>query len=111
MSLPDLEISTEISTSEGSDIAEVLNLKNLAKASSSEAVISGTGMQVEQISTKRKLEPTTNLWLLVLEGELIIDLPHGDFRILRKNDSLKITEHTQAMLNPVDTVIFLQVII
>ncbi len=101
MSLPEV-------SSESSAIAEVLNLKNLAKASGGEAVIGGTGMQVEQITVKRRLEPSTNLWLLVLEGELIIDLPHGDFRILRKNDSLKLAKDTQATLNPVDTVIFLQ---
>ena len=90
------------------ETAEILNLKNLAEASNGAASIAGTEIQVEQIREKRKLEPTSNLWLLVLEGELIIDLPHGDFRILRQNDSLRLSKNTEATLNPVDTVIFLQ---
>jgi len=83
-------------------VAEVLNLKSLAEATKGSALISGTGMQVERISGKRRLEPTSNLLIVVLEGELIIDLPYGDFRILRKNDSLQLSENIEATLNPVD---------
>jgi len=89
-------------------VAEVLNLKSLAEATTGAFAVSGTEIQVEQIDTKRRLEPTSNLLLVVLEGELIVDLPHGDFRILRQNDSLQLSETIEATLNPVDTVIFLQ---
>lgn len=98
MSVPDTESNT----------AEVINLKALAEASSGSASLAGTPVQVEQLSEKRELEPTSNIWLLVLEGELIIDLPYGDFRILRQNDSLFVKKDTQATLNPVDPVTFIQ---
>ncbi len=50
-----------------------------------------------------------SLWLLVLSGELIIDLPHGDFRILKVGDSLHLPTGLKIGFEPLDDVVFLRV--
>jgi hypothetical protein len=47
-----------------------------------------------------------SLWLLVLEGELIIDLPHGDFRVLKVGDSLELRAE-EATLTPLEGAVVL----
>lgn len=55
-------------------------------------------------------EPLTlnpvKLWLVVLEGELIIDLPHGDFRVLKVSDSVQLGGE-QVTLTPLQGAVFL----
>ncbi len=92
-----------------SSIPQVLNLINLAKGSSSASSVLGTQLEVLVIQKPRELKLDKSLWLLVLEGELIIDLPFGDFRVLKDSDSLHIPEHTTIKLQPVkDTIILWQ---
>ncbi len=49
------------------------------------------------------------VWLLVLEGELIIDLPHGDFRVLKVGDSVHLGDERgeQITLTPLQEAVFL----
>jgi hypothetical protein len=83
-------------------VPQVLNLINLAKGSSSASNVPGTGLEVLVIREPRALNPKSDLWLLVLEGELIIDLPFGDFRVLKNSDSLNIPADTVVKFQPVE---------
>jgi hypothetical protein len=70
---------------------ETLNLIDLAKAAGGGLrPVPGTGFEVQALLTPRGETLERELWLLVLQGELLIDLPHGDFRHLRRGDSLRL---------------------
>ena len=65
-----------------------LNLLNLAKAEPGRAKSAlAHGLSVQALAEPWIVD-TEKLWLLVLTGELIIDLPHGDFRVLKVGDSI-----------------------
>ncbi len=82
-----------------------LNLLNLAKAEPGRAKSALTeGLSVQALTEPLTLTPV-KLWLVVLEGELIIDLPHGDFRVLKVGDSVELTE--PATLTPLKQSVFL----
>ena len=67
-----------------------LNLLNLAKAEPGRAKSAlMDGLSVQALTEPLTLTPV-KVWLLVLEGELIIDLPHGDFRVLKVGDSVRL---------------------
>jgi len=83
-----------------------LNLLHLAKAEP------GTPKDAlaRDLSVQALVEPLTltpaELWLLLLEGELIVDLPHGDFRVLKVGDSVQVrAEH--AVFTPLPSAVFL----
>lgn len=83
-----------------------LNLLHLAKAEP------GTPKNAlrRDLSVQALTEPLTltpaDLWLLLLEGELIVDLPHGDFRVLKVGDSVQLSaEH--AVFTPLPSTVFL----
>jgi hypothetical protein len=83
-----------------------LNLLNLAKAEPGRAKSAlSRDLAVQALTEPLTLAPAA-LWLLVLEGELIIDLPHGDFRVLKVGDSVQL-EAEQAALTPLQHVVFL----
>lgn len=82
-----------------------LNLLNLAKAEP--GVVRSAlahGLSVRALTEPLTLEPV-NLWLLVLGGELIIDLPHGDFRVLKVGDSIWLAN--RVTLTPLQEAVFL----
>ncbi len=85
--------------------SEPLNLLNLARAESGRAKsVLAHGLSVQALTTPLVLAPV-RLWLLVLGGELIIDLPHGDFRVLKVGDSVWL--EGQVTLIPLEEAIFL----
>lgn len=88
-------------------VADVLNLLDLAKGEAAKP-LPALGVVLEQLSTPSPRQAAAGHYFLVLEGELIIDLPHGDFRILRANDLLVFEETIDITLTPVDDVTFLQ---
>lgn len=83
-----------------------LNLLNLAKAEPGRA----KSALRQSLAVQALVEPLTlapaELWLLVLEGDLIIDLPHGDFRVLKVGDSVQL-ETERAVLTPLQYAVFL----
>ncbi len=83
-----------------------LNLLHLAKAEPG----APKHALAEDLWVEALIEPQTltsaALWLLVLEGELIIDLPHGDFRVLKVGDSLELRAD-EAVLTPLQSAVFL----
>ena len=86
--------------------AEPLNLLNLAKT---EPGISKSALE-HDLSVQALTEPLTlspaKVWLVVLEGSLIIDLPHGDFYNLKVGDSVRL-EAEQVTLTPLQDAVFL----
>ena len=83
-----------------------LNLLNLAKAEPGHAKSAlAEGLSVQALSEPLKLTPV-KVWLVVLEGELIIDLPHGDFRVLKVGDSVKL-DSAEVTLTPLQSAVFL----
>ena len=86
-----------------------LNLISLAKSGAGEVhAIPQTAFSVQALSEPQPLVLEDNVWLLVLEGELIIDLPHGDFRTLQKGDGLLLEAPLEATLTPLVETVILQ---
>jgi hypothetical protein len=71
------------------NIPQPLNVLSLARSSDKASSIPNTTLEVLSLSKKQTLTLAQNTWLLVLEGEVIIDLPYGDFRVLNVGDSLQ----------------------
>lgn len=70
-------------------VAEPLNLLHLARAAGDqEAAVPGTDLWVGSVEGRRSEHLRANAWCLVLDGDLIIDLPLGAFRILATGDAL-----------------------
>ena len=85
--------------------AAPLNLLNLAKADPGRAKSALTdGLSVQALTEPLTLVPV-KLWLVVLEGELIVDLPHGDFRVLKVGDSVRLAG--RVTLTPLQPSVFL----
>ncbi len=86
--------------------AEPLNLLNLAKTepgTSKNAL--AHDLSVQALTESLTLSPA-NMWVVVLEGSLIIDLPHGDFYTLKVGDSVRLGAE-QATLTPLQDTVFL----
>lgn len=83
-----------------------LNLLHLAKAEPGRPKSAlAYDLLVQALAEPATFAPA-ELWLLVLEGELIIDLPHGDFRVLKVGDSVQV-EAERAVLTPLQSAVFL----
>lgn len=73
-------------------VGKPVNLLSLARAAGEGgALVPGTGLSVRRVGAP---EPHhgSRAWLLVLAGTLILDLPHGDFRILERGDALHLPD-------------------
>lgn len=69
--------------------AEPLNLLDLARSEPGRAVaVPGSELAVMALTATTPERLSTPLWLLLLDGDLIVDLPHGDFRHLAVGDSV-----------------------
>lgn len=89
-------------------VAQPLNLVALARSNPKGTMVPGTNLEVF-IVEKVASQPLENaLWLLVVQGELIIDLPYGDFRLLKKGDSLHLEKGTQLSFEPLNEVVALR---
>ncbi len=90
-------------------VGHPLNLSGLAGTNQGQPVkVPGTALSVQSVTERVQFTPQTPQWFLVLEGELIIDLPYGDFRILKTGDFLRLAADTSAHLEPVAPVILIR---
>ncbi|MEM6431030.1 MAG: hypothetical protein AAF708_17465 [Deinococcota bacterium] len=89
------------------DVRKELNLLALARGADQYPLPELTAM-LEQVTDPEPRHVLPGQWYLVLEGELIIDLPYGDFRILRASELLVFDEATDVTLTPVEDVTLLQ---
>lgn len=83
-----------------SEVAQTLNLITLAKGNPSGSAVPGTGLETLLVESKEDLTLEQALWLLVLDGELIIDLPFGDFRILKAGDCIHLEQGLKVSWQP-----------
>jgi len=84
-------------------VGEPLNLLGLARAAGEgAALVPGTELSVRRVAERREEALPSASWLLVLEGRLIVDLPHGDFRILERGDALHLPAGLTLTLQPVE---------
>ena len=82
-----------------------MNLVALAKGNPKGSTVPGTQLEAFVIEKSDAHDLERDLWLLILQGELIIDLPYGDFRSLKKGDSLHLEKGTSVSFLPLDEVI------
>lgn len=84
-------------------VGEPLNLLGLARtAGDGAALVPGTDLSVRRLAERRRETTQAASWLLVLEGRLIVDLPHGDFRILERGDALHLPGGLELALQSVE---------
>lgn len=92
--------------SRGVTRAEPLNLLNLAKTEPGRAKSAlEHDLSVQALTEPLTLSPA-KLWVLVLEGSLIVDLPHGDFYTLKVGDSVRL-DAERVTLTPLQGAVFL----
>lgn len=90
------------------EVGQVLSLISLAKSEQRFAV-PGSNLEVLSVPSRQTHELSTSLWLSVLEGDLIIDLPHGDFRTLKPGDCLSLPAGITVHFEPLEfTVVLVQ---
>lgn len=90
------------------DIPLPLNVLSLARSSDKPSSIPNTTLELLALRKTQHVTLEQNLWLLVLEGELIIDLPHGDFRVLKVGDSLQLAKGLQVKMEPLEETVILR---
>jgi hypothetical protein len=90
------------------DIPLPLNVLSLARSSDKASSIPKTSLEVLSLSKKQTFTLEKTTWLLVLEGELIIDLPFGDFRVLKVGDSLQLAKGLQVKMEPLEETVILR---
>jgi hypothetical protein len=90
------------------DIPQPLNVLSLARSSDKASSIPNTNLELISLRKTQTVTLEKNLWLLVLEGELIIDLPFGDFRVLKAGDSLQLAKGLQVKMEPLEETVILR---
>lgn len=92
----------------GSNFDKTLNLMSLARTGAGAAqAVPGTPFEVSLVEARSEERLPGDRWLLLLSGKLIIDLPHGDFRILESGDSLRLPGGLEVACQPVEAAIVL----
>ncbi|MFO7544598.1 MAG: hypothetical protein R6W77_03790 [Trueperaceae bacterium] len=80
-----------------------LHLAGLARSAAGEAIeVPGADLRLQRIDGSHEPELNASAWLVVLDGRVIVDLPHGDFRVLERLDALRLPAHLDCRLVPVD---------
>jgi hypothetical protein len=90
------------------DIPQPLNVLSLARSSDKPSSIPNTSLELLALRKVQHVTLEQNLWLLVLEGELIIDLPFGDFRVLKVGDSLQLAKGLTVKMEPLEETVLVQ---
>ena len=86
-----------------------MNLMSLARTSTgTPEAVPGTSLEVLALESATSLTLERSVWLVCLQGEVIIDLPHGDFRVLKVGDSVHLEAGLSLSLNPLDEAVLLQ---
>lgn len=63
--------------------------------------VPGSGLSAQELRTRASRQLAHPQLLLVLEGSLVVDLPEGQFRVLKQGDSLLLPAGSQAALQPI----------
>lgn len=80
-----------------------LHLAGLARSAAGEPIdVPGADLRVEHLTGRSGPRRVDATWLVVLDGRVIVDLPHGDFRVLERLDALRLPPRLPCSLLPVD---------
>lgn len=89
-------------------VPDPLNLIALARGSGRPALVPGTDLEVVAIDATTPERLTGATWLLLLSGELIVDLPYGDFRRLVAGESLQLPAGLEVSWEPLEASVVLR---
>jgi hypothetical protein len=79
-----------------------LNLAALARSAGGAPVeVPGWPVEVQSLSAPSAVSGERARWLAVLSGEVLVDLPSGDFRVLKAGDGLAFPLGVRATLRSV----------
>ncbi len=81
------------------DVVAVLGLARAAGAAGAE--LPGRPWVVARLDGPLAWRLSRPRWLLALDAALIVDLPHGDFRVLQRGDALELPADVELRLQPV----------
>jgi hypothetical protein len=87
--------------------SDPLNVLQLAKGSGL-TQIPGTPLMVMFLNESFAETPEQALWLMVVSGELIVDLPFGDFRLLGVGDCVRLSADTAVQYKPLEDTVVLR---
>lgn len=91
------------------EVLQPLNLLALARTGSGQAqAVPGTEFEVAYYASARAETTGRALWLLLLSGKLIIDLPHGDFRIMNPGEALWLPAGLELSYKPLEESVLLR---
>ncbi len=81
-----------------------LNLPALARSAAGEPIdVPGSPLSVQQLVRPRESSGAAARWVLVMSGEVIVDFPAGEFRVLHPGDALGLAAGMTATLRSVAT--------
>ncbi|HRQ09487.1 MAG: cupin domain-containing protein [Trueperaceae bacterium] len=81
-----------------------LNLPALARSAAGEPIdVPGSPFRVQQLLVPCDSSGNAARWVMVMSGEVIVDLEAGEFRVLRPGDALDLPAGTTATLRSVAT--------
>ncbi|HHO56916.1 MAG TPA: hypothetical protein ENK21_11040 [Trueperaceae bacterium] len=86
--------------------AQTINLLSLARSLKT-SNIANTDLTVTRLEPSQFTKLEQAIWLLVLEGELIIDFETGDFQILKQGDSIELSTEIAVSYQPLKETIVL----
>jgi hypothetical protein len=83
-------------------VGQVVSVLGLARAAGEGgAAPPGRRWVTARIEGKTHWQLTSRRWLIALEGDLLIDLPHRDFRIVRRGEALELPAELELDLQPI----------
>lgn len=87
----------------------VLRLPSLARSRASDAAeLPGTGLRVRSVRSRESRQLAGSQWFILLAGDLIVDLPYGDFRRLLPGDACRFEAGVDVVLNPLAPCVVLE---
>ena len=79
-----------------------LNLAALARsACGARIAVPGTDLEAQELNRKQSLQPERQSVLLLIAGQVVVDLPNGAFRVLDAGHSLVLPAQVPVSLQPI----------
>jgi len=84
------------------EVPQVVGVLGLARAAGEAgAALPGRAWVAARIERRVHWRLDRPRWLLALDAALIVDLPHGDFRVLQRGDALELPAGIDLSLQPI----------
>ncbi len=88
------------------DVGQPIDLGSLARGADGAVPVPGTALRVLGVRRRTPVDAggadTAGVWMALLDGHLLVDLPFGDFRELLPGQALEIPGGVEATLDPVE---------